>query len=34
MNSGLEWGEDYAGLSNVNRMLFEAEDMTIPQIEN
>jgi len=33
MNSGLEWDEDYASLSDVNRMLFEAKDMTLPQAE-
>ncbi len=31
MNSGLEWDEDYGSLSDVNLMLFEAEDMTITQ---
>jgi len=33
MNSGLEWDEDYASLSDVNRMLFEAKDMTLPQAQ-
>jgi len=33
MNSGLEWDEDYASLSDVNRMLFEEEDMTLLQLE-
>ena len=33
MNSGLEWDEDYAGISDVNKMLFLAEDMPRVQIE-
>lgn len=31
MNSGLEWDEDYASLSDVNLMLFEDNDMTLSQ---
>ncbi len=31
MNSGLEWDENYASLSDVNKMLFEARDMTLSQ---
>ena len=33
MQSGLEWDEDYSSLSDVNRMLFIAEDMTKMQEE-
>lgn len=33
MNSGLEWEEDYGKISDVTQMLFQAEDMTKPQIE-
>ncbi|WP_109302086.1 serine hydrolase [Aquimarina sp. AU474] len=33
MNSGLEWDEDYGGLSDVNQMLFEAVDMTQTQVK-
>lgn len=33
MNSGLEWEEDYTKISDVTQMLFEAEDMTKPQID-
>ncbi|MDN3678491.1 serine hydrolase [Flavobacterium paronense] len=33
MNSGLEWEEDYGKISDVTRMLFQAEDMTNSQIE-
>jgi len=33
MNSGLEWVEDYSSISDVTKMLFQAEDMTKPQIE-
>lgn len=32
MNSGLEWDEDYASLSDVNLMLFEDRDMTLSQV--
>ncbi|WP_394748791.1 serine hydrolase domain-containing protein [Spongiimicrobium salis] len=32
MQSGLEWDEDYASISDVNKMLFLADDMTQPQI--
>ncbi len=32
MNSGLEWIEDYGSISDVTRMLFEAKDVTTPQI--
>ena len=33
MNSGLEWEEDYATISDVTKMLFLAPDMTSVQIE-
>lgn len=33
MNSGLEWEEDYGKISDVTKMLFQAEDMTQSQIE-
>lgn len=33
MNSGLEWEEDYSKISDVTKMLFQAEDMSKPQIE-
>lgn len=33
MNSGLEWEEDYGKISDVTKMLFQAEDMTHSQIE-
>lgn len=33
MNSGLEWEEDYGKISDVTKMLFQAEDMTKPQID-
>jgi hypothetical protein len=33
MNSGLVWEEDYSKISDVTKMLFQAEDMTKPQIE-
>jgi CubicO group peptidase (beta-lactamase class C family) len=33
MQSGLEWDEDYSGLSDVNRMLFQREDMAKAQWE-
>ncbi len=33
MNSGLEWEEDYGKISDVTKMLFQAEDMSKPQIE-
>lgn len=33
MNSGLEWAEDYGSISDVTKMLFQAEDMTKSQIE-
>lgn len=33
MNSGLEWEEDYGKISDVTKMLFIAEDMTVPQID-
>ncbi len=32
MNSGLEWEEDYTKISDVTKMLFQAEDMTQSQI--
>lgn len=32
MNSGLEWEEDYGKISDVTKMLFQAEDMTQSQI--
>ena len=32
MNSGLEWEEDYGKISDVTKMLFQAEDMTKSQI--
>jgi len=32
MNSGLEWEEDYGKISDVPKMLFQAEDMTKSQI--
>lgn len=32
MNSGLEWEEDYNKISDVTKMLFQAEDMTLCQI--
>jgi CubicO group peptidase (beta-lactamase class C family) len=33
MNSGLEWEEDYGKISDVTKMLFQAEDMTRCQAE-
>ncbi len=33
MNSGLEWEEDYGKISDVTKMLFQAEDMTKCQID-
>ena len=33
MNSGLEWVEDYGKISDVTKMLFQAEDMGTVQIE-
>ena len=33
MNSGLEWEEDYGKISDVTKMLFQAEDMSQSQIE-
>jgi CubicO group peptidase (beta-lactamase class C family) len=33
MNSGLEWVEDYGAISDVTKMLFQAEDMTRSQLE-
>lgn len=33
MNSGLEWEEDYGKISDVTKMLFQAEDMSKPQME-
>ena len=33
MNSGLEWEEDYTKISDVTKMLFQAEDMSCSQIE-
>jgi CubicO group peptidase (beta-lactamase class C family) len=33
MNSGLEWEEDYGKISDVTKMLFQAEDMTKSQID-
>jgi CubicO group peptidase (beta-lactamase class C family) len=33
MNSGLEWEEDYGKISDVTKMLFQADDMTKSQIE-
>lgn len=33
MQSGLEWDEDYSGMSDVNKMLFTAADMAAPQAE-
>lgn len=33
MNSGLEWEEDYSKISDVTKMLFQAEDMSQSQIE-
>lgn len=33
MNSGLEWEEDYSKISDVTKMLFQAEDMTKSQID-
>ena len=33
MNSGLEWEEDYSKISDVTKMLFQAEDMTRSQAE-
>lgn len=33
MNSGLEWEEDYAQISDVTRMLFQAKDMAKVQAE-
>ena len=33
MNSGLEWEEDYGAISDVTKMLFQAEDMTRSQLE-
>ncbi|KAB1157119.1 serine hydrolase domain-containing protein [Flavobacterium luteum] len=32
MNSGLEWEEDYSKISDVTKMLFQAEDMSQSQI--
>ncbi|MDO8316460.1 MAG: serine hydrolase [Flavobacterium sp.] len=33
MNSGLEWEEDYNAISDVTKMLFQAEDMSRIQLE-
>ncbi|MGH2666568.1 serine hydrolase domain-containing protein [Flavobacterium sp.] len=33
MNSGLEWEEDYTQISDVTKMLFQAEDMSKSQVE-
>jgi hypothetical protein len=33
MNSGLEWQEDYTKISDVTKMLFQAEDMSQSQID-
>ena len=33
MNSGLEWEENYGAISDVTKMLFQAEDMTRSQLE-
>jgi CubicO group peptidase (beta-lactamase class C family) len=33
MNSGLEWEEDYTKISDVTKMLFQAEDMAQSQID-
>lgn len=33
MNSGLEWEEDYSKISDVTKMLFQAEDMSRSQLE-
>lgn len=33
MNSGLEWEEDYTKISDVTKMLFQAEDMTKSQAD-
>lgn len=33
MNSGLEWEEEYSKISDATKMLFQAVDMTKPQIE-
>lgn len=33
MNSGLEWQEDYTKISDVTKMLFQAENMTQSQID-
>jgi CubicO group peptidase (beta-lactamase class C family) len=33
MNSGLEWEDDYGKISDVTKMLFQAEDMTHSQVE-
>lgn len=33
MNSGLEWEEDYTKISDVTKMLFQAEDMSRCQLE-
>ncbi len=33
MNSGLEWEEDYTKISDVTKMLFQAENMTRSQID-
>ena len=33
MNSGLEWEEDYATISDATKMLFQAKDMTKSQLE-
>jgi CubicO group peptidase (beta-lactamase class C family) len=33
MNSGLQWVEDYATISDATKMLFQAEDMTRSQLE-
>lgn len=34
MNSSLAWEEDYSGISDVTRMLFQARDMSIAQADN
>lgn len=33
MQSGLAWDEDYSSISDVNKMLFLEDDMTLPQIK-
>jgi CubicO group peptidase (beta-lactamase class C family) len=33
MNSGLQWVEDYKTISDATKMLFQAEDMTLVQLE-